>query len=317
MNKKNAVLAILFVLFALFLLKGRGTPSAKRKGGATATTTASTLADKGGRMPELTKVEIVPSSPNLGDVLKVQLLAEGPSSEAVTYRYRWLVNQNEVSNEPILPLKDYRQGDTVSVEVTLSNGEASPISRQSAPVKIGNNPPIVKSVKISPAEPKANQEIEAVVEAVDPDGDPVSYSYKWQVNAQSVEDESGSVLEGKYVHSADQISVTVTPRDSFTDGTPLTSQPILVTNEPPEINSLPPSAAQDDVYSYQIDAKDPDGDSLKYQLIEGPDGMSLDPASGLLIWKVASASDDKANVKVQVDDGKGGKSIQQFSIKPQ
>ena len=317
MNKKMAVIALFLVLFAFFLLKGRGTPSAKGKGGSTATPTASSLADKGGRMPELTKVEIVPSSPNLGDVLKVQLLAEGPSSDALVYKYRWLVNQNEVSNEPILPLKDYRQGDTVTVEVTLSDGEESAISRQSAPVKIGNNPPVVKTIKLSPPEPKANQEIEAVAEAVDPDGDPVSYSYKWLVNAQPVESDNGSVLDGKYVHSADQISVTVTPRDSFTDGTPLTSQPVLVTNQPPEINSLPPSGAQNDVYSYQIDAKDPDGDSLKYQLIEGPTGMSLDSATGLLTWKVASASDDKANVKVQVDDGKGGKSIQQFSIKPQ
>jgi hypothetical protein len=317
MNKKIAVLSFFLVLLALFLLKGRGTPSAKNKGGSTVTPAASSLAEKSGRMPEITKIEIVPSTPNLEDVLKVQLLAEGPSTDALNYRYRWFVNQNEVSDEPILPLKDYRQGDTVTVEVTLSNGKESAISRQSSPVKIGNNPPIVKSIKFSPAEPKANQEIEVEVEAIDPDGDPISYSYKWLINAQPVDDDNGSVLDGKFVHSADQISVTVTPRDSFSDGMPQTSQPVLVTNQPPEINSLPPAGNQNDVYSYQIDANDPDGDSLGYQLIEGPTGMSLDPASGLLTWKVGSTHDDKAKVKIQVDDGKGGKSIQQFSIQPQ
>jgi len=44
------------------------------------------------------------------------------------------------------------------------------------------------------------------------------------------------------------------------------------------------TATEDNQYSYQLEVKDPDGDSLTYLLILSPEGMSINSENGLLTW---------------------------------
>lgn len=56
-------------------------------------------------------------------------------------------------------------------------------------------------------------------------------------------------------------------------------------------------------YTYDVDATDPDeGDALTYALIEKPQGMSLDPASGSIQWVPTEAQMGTHNVVVEVVD---------------
>ena len=67
----------------------------------------------------------------------------------------------------------------------------------------------------------------------------------------------------------------------------------------------------DDLYVYAVDATDPDGDALVYDLAEGPAGMTVDPASGLVEW---TASFTEQRAKITVTDGNGGRVIHGFRI---
>jgi len=74
-------------------------------------------------------------------------------------------------------------------------------------------------------------------------------------------------------------------------------------NQPPEIVSSPRvSTRADKVYFYQLDAVDPDGDSLNFELLDAPVGMEI-TESGVLSWLPTVADFGFHDVDVAVSDG--------------
>lgn len=86
------------------------------------------------------------------------------------------------------------------------------------------------------------------------------------------------------------------------------------TNRAPTITSTPiASATAGESYRYQVTATDPDaGDALTYSLTTKPDGMVINPVSGLIDWAPAQAG--KADVGVRVQDTGGLFAEQTFTI---
>jgi YD repeat-containing protein len=58
-------------------------------------------------------------------------------------------------------------------------------------------------------------------------------------------------------------------------------------------------------YQYQIEASDPDGQTLRYQLLESPQGMTIDAASGLLSWTTPVNGNYQVVVAVFDSEGLG------------
>jgi len=81
----------------------------------------------------------------------------------------------------------------------------------------------------------------------------------------------------------------------------------------PSITSSPSSvtASAGQTYSYSVTASNPNGGVLKYELTAGPKDMTVDSASGVLLWKAAFTAQ---RVKITVTDGKGGKIVHGFII---
>lgn len=312
--KKNAILLGVFLLIVYWFLKGKEDPLIQggREGGEN--TAASLSRGKENHPPRLTRVEIFPATPDLQSVLRVELKAEDADQDTLIYRYRWLVNQEEVSDQPVLSLARFQSGDLILVEVTPSDGKLEGPSSSSPTVKIGNHPPSVANIVLLPEQPRVGHEITALVEGADPEGDTIFYHYQWEINGQPVEGVDGSLLDKTLIHSADQIRVLVTPSDSLGTGMPKASRPVVVNNQPPNITSSPSSKIQNGKYTYQVVAQDPDGDPLRYRLAGGPPGMNVDASSGLLDWKVEPVPEDKSQVTIEVSDAKGGKSVQQFTV---
>ncbi|MCT7981582.1 putative Ig domain-containing protein, partial [Laspinema olomoucense] len=88
-------------------------------------------------------------------------------------------------------------------------------------------------------------------------------------------------------------------------------------NTPPEIESEPPTKVglNQKAYRYQLEAFDPDGDSLRYRLVEAPLGAIIDGDRGELLWFPESAKPgDTANFTVEVNDARGGTALQNFTV---
>jgi len=77
-------------------------------------------------------------------------------------------------------------------------------------------------------------------------------------------------------------------------------------NRAPVIISEPIITAQEDqLYSYQIEASDPDGDNLNYSLIIKPEGMSINTEkNGLITWMPTNNQVGIHQVIVEISDGK-------------
>jgi len=74
------------------------------------------------------------------------------------------------------------------------------------------------------------------------------------------------------------------------------------TNQSPTITSTPITTATVNVlYTYNVDATDPDGDTLTYSLTTSPTGMTINSTTGLINWTPTSTGDYE--VTVRVSDG--------------
>ncbi len=76
-------------------------------------------------------------------------------------------------------------------------------------------------------------------------------------------------------------------------------------NRAPIIISEPAiTTTESNQYSYQLEAKDPDGDSLTYLLTLSPEGMIINSENGLMIWTPTNRQVGINLVEVEISDGR-------------
>lgn len=157
--------------------------------------------------------------------------------------------------------------------------------------------------------------------ATDPDGDPLTFSAV-AVGAPDAFDSGANfdVDTAAFSWTPDfesagtyEILVTVSDQNA-TD-----SQTVFVTienqNRSPAISSTPVTEAlEDEPYTYAVEAGDPDGDGLFFSLTTRPAGMTVDAATGEIVWTPSNAHVGTHPVAVRVDDGVGGSTTQEFSL---
>ena len=85
-------------------------------------------------------------------------------------------------------------------------------------------------------------------------------------------------------------------------------------NQAPTITSTPiTTVTVDELYAYDVNATDPDGDTLTYSLTTNPTGMIIDSENGLINWTPTSTQIGDHNVTVEVSDGEKS-TTQSFTI---
>ncbi|MBE9011234.1 putative Ig domain-containing protein, partial [Pseudanabaenaceae cyanobacterium LEGE 13415] len=72
----------------------------------------------------------------------------------------------------------------------------------------------------------------------------------------------------------------------------------------------------DQIYQYQLETTDPDGDPLTYRLLDGPTGATINSDTGELLWfpDATIKAGDRVTFIVEVSDRRGGKDVQSFSV---
>jgi hypothetical protein len=185
---------------------------------------------------------------------------------------------------------------------------------ESVPAEVtADTPPQITSIKITPEIPVIGDQIKALVETYDKEGDPVMLTFHWSINGAESASTRDTLSEG--FKRGDRISLAVIPDDGRRTGNPK-SLTIIVGNSLPAIQPLQPSSQifSSGVYSYQVKASDPDGDAMTYSLKAGPEGMTVDPATGLVKWNVPHGWVGSFPYVVSVTDGHGGEASQNLSV---
>lgn len=266
--------------------------------------------------PVVTSANILPETPNIQTELHAMVQSQDPDHDPVTNHYEWVKNGEEIPGENtyILGKGKLQKGDLVQVRATPSDGKVNGIPFLSAPVKVLNSLPVIQEVRIEPRVAYANDNLKALVQGVDPDGDSIHYTYQWEKNGVILNEERDDTLLTGRFKKGDSIVLTATPRDSESLGAPKKSTPAIITNRPPFIVSSPSNKMDGNVYTYQVQANDPDDDPILFTLKSAPKGMEINKETGLIQWKIRQGNQGTQVVEIEASDGEGAKSIQKYAL---
>ncbi|RYX81417.1 hypothetical protein EON83_24150 [bacterium] len=132
-------------------------------------------------------------------------------------------------------------------------------------VEIVNTPPRFRFLRLEPLAPDTDGTMAAYPEAIDVDGDPLTFNYVWRKNGVVIEGESGSTLDLSKPGNGDDndaITVTVTVSDGFATGEPISSGVVYVNNHMPSVYLYAPQNGTDKVgtkRTFTLEMHDHDG----------------------------------------------------------
>jgi hypothetical protein len=148
------------------------------------------------------------------------------------------------------------------------------------------------------------------INATDPNGDPLTYSALGLPGDLSIDPVTG-LISGTISYTAsknspyDPVTVTVTDTDTNT-----TSEDFVWTvnhvNVPPQPTTPPDQVDKEgDTVSLQIQATDPNEDTLTYNAVGLPPGVTINTSTGLISGTILAGASDFSpySVTVNVDDG--------------
>ena len=266
--------------------------------------------------PSIIAITLVPEKAYQGSELRSAIQSKDPDGDSVTYQYQWIRNDQEMVGETKSSLRGegFKKGDLIQVKVIPSDGKEEGLAFLSSPVRILNSLPEIQGVSIEPRIPGVSDSLKAEVKGFDLDGDFVYYTFSWEINGKATPEEKGPVLEQGQFKKGDSITVSVTPDDRETLGTPKRSEPVLIFNSPPIIISSPPTAIDGTLYRYSVTAHDPDKDPITFTLKSGPKGMAIDKGTGLIQWEIKKEDKGAYPIEIEVSDSEGAKGIQRYTL---
>jgi hypothetical protein len=209
---------------------------------------------------------------------------------------------------------------TVTFTYTVNDSAIPPLTSNVATVTVvivpgqANLPPQIISTPVTTA--VVAQPYSYDVNATDPNGDLLTYSLVTAPAGMTISPATGLI---SWTPGAGQVgpnSVTARVQDP---GGLFADQSFTVTvnpaNAPPAITSTPVTSAVVGLpYSYDVNATDPNGDTLAYSLVAAPAGMTINSTTGLINWTPTAAQAGPNNVTARAQDPGGLFADQSFTV---
>ncbi len=269
-------------------------------------------ARQGNQPPLIRYVEFSPSAPMVGSVVTLEVDAFDPDGESLRYAYQWELDGILTGDDGASAiLKGAERGQLLEVTVIVSDGDAE--TRETIAAEVANAPPVVDKVIIQRSAGKA---LIGVPYAQDADHDSLTFSFRWSINGDYGRNEGGELLPLDCCQPGDEVVVEVVADDGEDSSVVKRSSVYVISNAPPLITSRPDEMEiiEGKSIRYQVQAEDPEGQTLRYLLEEGPEGMELDVVLGELAWKPHTEQVGEFAVRIVVDDRHGGLARQEFTV---
>lgn len=168
-----------------------------------------------------------------------------------------------------------------------------------------NSPPVITSVMILPEKPTIGSELTLSIQSKDPQGDLITYQYRWVKNDEDIVGENQPSLKRGNFRKGDLIRVRVTPSDAKVTGTPFLSSPVKIHNAPPVIQEVwiePKVVCVSDNLKAIVKSSDPDGDFIYYNYQWEKNGSVLSDERKETLEKGQFKKGDSIVVIVTPDD---------------
>jgi hypothetical protein len=173
--------------------------------------------------PSAGTVGLAPAAPTTAGTLTATPSGfSDPDGDSLDYRYRWLRNGTAIAGQTgdsldLSAAGHGDRGDTVTVEVTATDGSALSPSA-SAAATIANAAPTRGTVALSPSAPRTDSTLTATVSGFgDADGDALTYEYRWLRDDAPIAGATAATLDLSapgHGDADDEIAVEVTAVDA-------------------------------------------------------------------------------------------------------
>lgn len=138
--------------------------------------------------PEVSSASITPGLARTDDVLSVTPVLFDIDGDDVEVAYSWTVDTVATATTATLDgTTAFDKGDAVAVTLTPTDGEDTGIAFPTASITIANTAPTAPGVDIDPPTPLVGVSLECLIdeEAFDADGDPITYTARWEVDGSA------------------------------------------------------------------------------------------------------------------------------------
>ncbi len=242
--------------------------------------------------------QITAVDPDIGDGLSYELInpPTGLSINKISGNLHWIPNKNQIGNH------------TITVKVTDLGGLSASKDINFEVVKNEQNRnPYIMSAPLITA--KVDSQYNYPVQGYDPDGDVIAFRLLQAPAGMSMNATTGAIQWTPTLSDVGDYEVILEVHDALgAKGQQTYNLQVFQYdinnphNQAPVLTSTPGfNVEQNKPYSYQIQASDPDGDTLIYAKVAGPADISVDSASGLLSWIPINYGEQ--TLSISVSDG--------------
>ncbi|UCG92195.1 MAG: hypothetical protein JSV97_00365 [candidate division WOR-3 bacterium] len=256
--------------------------------------------------PYITSAFIIPNNPQVGSRLNLRIDAGDKEGDKISYTVKWFLNNEEIGEGVEFYVSEVKRGDMLYAEITPSDGKTLGEPVNTAVIKVGNSPPEITRVTISPdAVFTSSDELTITGEGFDVDNDSLTYFCYWALNRtellldtsttiplKNLNLKKGSVLRAE-LYAFDGSAVSAPYTVDITIGN---SPPILIQ----DIDSIFYNYQN---ITYQLPIVDPDNDPMTFELLESPPGITIDQAEGRVYGSVEKAGEFEIVVRATDVDG--------------
>jgi len=267
--------------------------------------------------PVVERLVLHPRAPLPGQQIEARIDASDPDGDPIRLELEWRHAGRVIGRGPRTTIAPdgLAKGDEVAVLATVTDGRATSEPFR-ASVTVGNTPPLIRAFYLAPdGEIAPGQEVTAAPQAADADGDALEYEFAWLLNGQPVRGADRAAFDTSQLKRGDRLQAHVRVTDGDAWSPVAESMTLTLANRAPRFAALPPVDAADGAFRVELAAEDPDGDrSLRFRLLEGPQGMSVDPVSGRVHWRPGADTIGTHAVEVAVADAFGAESAMRFEL---
>jgi hypothetical protein len=267
-------------------------------------------------MPSGDAIRLSPS-PGYANARLAVVFGEGAPDPA-RCQFEWRRNGMRIEGETgrELPPARFRRGDHILVRVVSATADAEP-QAWTAQTQVANSAPQVSRVTIAMDDDPAGSALRAVVECTDVDGDTPRLEYEWFRNGDPIENATEPSIRVASLQRGDRLTVSVVARDFESAAPPAQSEAFSLENHAPAFTSQPTAPGpDDDTFAYRAVAADPDGDVLRFEIVSGPDGLTVSP-QGQVLWTLPGREARRGDfaVRIRATDSHGGEAVQEFTLR--
>ena len=265
--------------------------------------------------PVIESIELDPKRPVAGARVRAKArLAASPGRKAQV-SYQWQTSSGRaLGRGPVLETKGLDPGSVVEVLATPEDGEKTGETLAHRFRLAAEASQIALVVIDARAGKSVGSVLRAVVETTDESDGFDAARLEWRIGGKRVGEEDE--LDTAPFAPGDVVELRAFPDGESEGRRGIHAEPIVLERgAPPEITSTPSSGIEGGQFRYGVAATSPvRGAELQFELLKGPQGMTVDPTTGVVLWRPATAQRGRFDVEVAVKDQWGTGVAQGFSI---